>query len=73
MNVLIRKLEEAENPLHPNNIEVGFEKIGKFVENPEIGKGFFVGYNWVTSRVTEIISENKFRTLNSIYEWKLIS
>lgn len=86
IQIRIKKLEEVENPRHPNNIEVGFEKIGScpdvFVWNgsvfgePIIGNRFFVDYDrgqtWSTSKVVEIISPNRFRTLNSIYEWEKI-
>ncbi|MCG9971019.1 hypothetical protein [Christiangramia crocea] len=75
--IKIKKLKEAESPLHPNNIEEGFEKIGQIPDNyfryPTVGERFWISLSWSTSGVQEIIDENTFKTYNSIYHWEIIS
>lgn len=78
MKIRIKKLQEVENPRHPFNIEVGFEKVfetkSEFIfHKPAIGFRFYPCYWWSTSMVTEIIDEKTFKTLNSIYEWEVIN
>lgn len=68
--VKLTKLKESDNPRHANNIEVGFEKTGKFIAPPQVGKPFWIDTYWATSNVTEIIDEKTFRTLNSIYTYE---
>ncbi len=68
IKVKLTKLKEADNPLHPNDIEVGYEKHGIMYEEPVVGQHFNLFPNWRTSRVQEIIDENTFRTFNSIYK-----
>lgn len=70
--VRITKLKEVENPRHPNNIPEGFEKEGPMIVPPEVGERFYVG-SLSTSPVQEILSGSTFRTLNSVYEWKVIN
>ena len=72
MEIKLEKLKELPDAKHPNNIEVGFIKTGNFVAEPEVGKAFYIGWNWRTSLVTEIIDANTFRTLNSIYVWSAL-
>lgn len=72
MKIRLTKIAEVENPMHPLNIEVGYVKDGYFIKPPVIGERFWVGYSWSTSVVTEIINDNTFRTLNSIYQWEEI-
>lgn len=72
MRMQIKKIKETENPLHPNNIEEGFVRQGFFVEKPKVGEPFYVGWDWRTSKVQEIIDDKTFRTFNSIYEWEEI-
>jgi len=71
--IVINKLKELPNPTHPNNIEVGYQRVGILSEanfrQPKIGERFYVDYYWSTSVVTEIIDDNTFKTLNSIYKW----
>ena len=69
--VRLTKLKEAENPTHPNNIKEGFAREGEFVESPVVGEPFYIG-NFITSKVTEILSDNTFKTLNSIYRWEVL-
>lgn len=76
MKIKITKLKEVENPRHPNNIEEGYTRVGTFINPPEIGQRFGLsgrsfGDYWSTSPVQEIIDENTFRTLNSVYRWEV--
>jgi hypothetical protein len=73
MKIKLTKLEESKNPLYPNNIEVGFEKIidlGEFKCFPEVGDRFPPISWWSTSPVQRIIDDNTFETYNSIYKWE---
>lgn len=38
---------------------------------PEVGKPFFIS-TFKTSLVQEILSDNTFRTMNSVYKWEII-
>lgn len=68
--VSIKKLSELPDAKHPNNIDVGYERQGNFIAAPEVGECFWVGHEWRTSTVVEILSEHTFKTRNSIYHWK---
>lgn len=65
------KLKELPDALYPNNIIVGYEKIGIFEGNPVVGECFYCG-NLRTSTVQKIINENTFQTFNSIYQFTFI-
>ena len=69
--VRVVKLEEREDAEVPNNKEIGYEKIGTPYGPPKVGECFLMatyrGY-WTTSIVTEILSEDTFKTKNSIYK-----
>jgi hypothetical protein len=67
--IILEKLAEAPDPKHPNNIPVGEIHEGMFRTPPTVGDAFWVGFHWRTSPVVEILSDNTFRTLNSIYKW----
>lgn len=67
--VRLTKLKELPDARHKFNIAVGFTKEGKFIKEPVLGESFYVGYGYATSTVTEIISDDVFRTRNSIYQW----
>lgn len=69
MKIKLTKLKELPDALHPNNIEEGFEKIGKMSQPPEVGHPFWID-NFRTSTVQNIIDENTFETYNSIYHWE---
>jgi len=69
--VILEKLQESDNPLVPNNIPVGDIHSGLFIGEPVVGEAFWVGNHWRTSPVVEILSENTFRTFNSIYKWTI--
>lgn len=66
--VKIVKIEERPDAKHPNNILVGFEKIGIPENFPEIGECFRLNTGWHTSVVEEIIAYDIFKTNNSIYQ-----
>jgi hypothetical protein len=74
--IKIKKLKESDNPLHPNNIAEGFEKVSQIPDNwfrpPTVGERFWTSLTWSTSGVQEIIDKNTFRTYNSIYHWEVI-
>lgn len=61
------KLNELSNAIHPFNIPEGKMWEGFWVKDPKIGEPFVVGYSVQTSPVTEIIDNQTFKTLNSIY------
>lgn len=86
VKIKLTKLSEAPDPLHPNNIKKGECRIGFIYEGqkPTVGKSFVLhsviekngtpvhpGHWFYTSEVMEIIDDNTFQTLNSIYkiEW----
>lgn len=75
MKIKITKLEERTDAEHPNNIPEGWEKIKEFPDEwfrePQIGKSFTAG-GFMSSIVQEIIDENTFKTLNSVYRWEII-
>jgi len=69
--VRIVKLSEADSPETPNNIVNGYTAEGRFYGEPQVGKQFNIG-TFETSDVVEIISDNTFRTKNSVYRWEKI-
>jgi hypothetical protein len=71
--VKLEKVTELDDAKHSNNIEIGYIKQGLFIEEPVIGKSFWVGYDWATSTVREIVDGNTFKTLSSIYKWSIIN
>ena len=78
--VTITKLKELKDAKHPNNIEVDFTTtiaVNDFMfHKPRVGESFSLRSShegFFTSKVTEIISPTKFKTLNSIYSWKVIN
>ncbi len=77
--VEVEKIGKVENPVHPES-DYGDSKqyhIGIFIKEPVVGERFITGYINLqgrginTSPVTEIVDENTFKTLNSIYKWKV--
>jgi hypothetical protein len=79
--VKITKLEELPEAQHPLNISVGRILYGLFEEEPQQNFHFRLsavsnmpGQRGITtSRITEIIDDNHFKTLNSLYKWEFIS
>lgn len=80
MNVYIKKIQELEDAEHPNNIPVKNERTitdihPDYFKEPTIGESFSLnGLNrwFITSTVTQILCSNTFKTLNSVYEWKIL-
>ena len=72
MQVKLVKLQSLLKFAHPNGIEEGHVEEGEFRGSPVPGYPFWVGHFWSTTKVTKVLSDNTFRTLNSIYRWELI-
>lgn len=70
--VKLTKLRDSDDPLFPKHIPAGYVKEGAFCEAPKVGECFCVGGSWSTSVVQEILSEDTFRTFNSIYKWEMV-
>ena len=70
----ITKLSENRDAEVKGNIPKGHIMTGFIYKDtflgPVVGETFAT-MGFYTSIVTKIISKNKFRTLNSIYEWEL--
>lgn len=66
--IKLTKLKEVDKPVHPDNIKVGREVQGAMLNKPRIGHRFYVGVSWSTSPVQDVLDENTFKTLNSIYK-----
>lgn len=75
MKVELIKLSELENAEYPNNIPTGYVTVRSinddYFKEPAVGERFDIG-SFSTSPVQEIINENTFKTVNSIYHWKVI-
>jgi len=75
MKIKIRKLKELEDAMHPNNFEEGYETTREMPDDmfraPVVGQRFYCGTFW-TSAVQEIVSEDTFKTHNSIYKWEIL-
>jgi hypothetical protein len=72
IKVRVTKVADSPQTQSTNNLKVGFVKEGKFWKKPKKGKVFDVGLGFHTSVVVEIISEDTFRTVNSIYHWEMM-
>lgn len=79
--VRLTKLGDGEKPKyapnHPRHIKPGFVVEGIMLRPVAVGESFYVDYptaknHFHTSVVEEILSENTFRTMNSIYKWEII-
>jgi hypothetical protein len=67
-SIKLLKLAEVPDPAVPNNIPEGFILEGIWDgDQPMIGEPFLTS-TFITSVVTEVISEKLFRTCNSIYQ-----
>jgi hypothetical protein len=71
-NIKLTKVKEMEDAYAPHNIEVGREVTGAFIIPPTVGEAFWVGNHWRTSTVKEVLPEQTFRTLNSVYKYEFI-
>lgn len=65
---IVKLSDDKFDGMHPNGIDEGYVKSGKAFKMPTVGERFFIGYNWATSEVTEIVDEVTFKTLNSTYK-----
>lgn len=71
MKVTLTKIGDNESAPNPNPRENGKTWEGAFRELPQVGKHFWVGVGYKTSKVQEILPDNKFRTYNSIYQYQI--
>ena len=78
--IKLTKLSELEDAYHPNNIEEGFSIEGRFIHKPIVGNSFYLAVEnavagmivhsaFRTSMVKEILDDNTFKTMNSVYSW----
>lgn len=70
--IKLTKIKELEDAVVPGNIDEGFEKIGILLSEPVKGECFWVGTSFRTSLVTEVLENNTFKTMNSIYKYEFI-
>jgi hypothetical protein len=74
-NVRLTKIEELPDAKHPNNKEIGYSKEGEIYNPLKVGERFILRLKptdawsnyWATSKVTEIVDDHTFKTLNSMY------
>ena len=71
--ILIKKSDDVFGGFHPNGIDQGYSIVGNYNNLPTVGERFtltnrFNGRYLHTSIVTEIISDELFKTENSTYE-----
>lgn len=79
--ICLTKVSELKDALHPNNIAEGWLRIG-YIKNEPIVFERFKCYPtddvmtsetvFSTSAVQEILPDNHFKTLSSIYKWEEI-
>jgi hypothetical protein len=72
MKIKVTKISDCENPEHPDHIPPNYVRVGTLVEAPEVGKPFWLGFDWRTSPVTKVVDKRTFETMNSIYKWEEI-
>jgi hypothetical protein len=88
IKVKLTKVEERSDAEVPNNIGIGEYRIGYIRESlvkPIIGMRYGLesvieingervhpGHYFVTSFITEIIDDNNFKTLNSVYKLEIL-
>ena len=79
--IRLTKIKEGKNPKyasgHPRHIKVGSVAEGLMLRPVTVGESFYVDppkskKHFHTSVVQEILSENTFRTMNSIYKWERV-
>lgn len=66
--ITLTKLKELEDAKYPHNIPEGHVIRGWLMKEPEIGKRFPVNSFCSTSSITELLENDTFKTLNSIYQ-----
>jgi hypothetical protein len=71
--ILLTKVESFLTNPHPNGYEKGYQRTGYMFNRPKIGERFEIvgpGFSALsTSPVTDILSSNSFKTMNSIYSF----
>lgn len=81
MRVKVKKIEHYNLETKPTKYHIAgvFEGdvfVGDVDESsfiaPTVGKRFELRGHLITSPVTAIISATKFRTMNSVYYWKIL-
>lgn len=79
--VRLTKIGEGVSPKypvgHPRHIPSNTVAEGKMLRPVAVGQSFYVNHidsphHFHTSVVQEILSDNTFRTMNSIYKWEII-
>ena len=74
VDIFLNKLKTLDDALYPN--DTGERNRGlstvpiDHYDKPTVGELFYTG-NMRTSTVVEILSESKFRTINSVYSWSV--
>ena len=71
VKILLQKIDYTTFENHPNGYDVGTSIEGDMSSFPEVGKVFWCG-DIHTSRVTEIINDSTFKTLNSVYKFTIL-
>ena len=66
--ITLTKISELEDAKHPHNIPEGHKVRGWLINEPIVGDRFQVNYTWSTSPVTELLENDTFKTLNSLYK-----
>lgn len=67
IRITLVKLGDCENPHLAHHIPAGHQVEGWLLNEPELGKAFWVNAAWRTSLVTEVIDQDNFKTMNSVY------
>lgn len=63
------KLTRISGEQSKNLIPIGSIVVGDCYDRPTVGEPFYVGM-WATTKVTEVLSEDTFKTSNSVYKWE---
>ena len=70
--IKLYKVSEVDQPVVPNNMPVGYERIGLMTELPKVGESFCLPPMFYTSTVLEIVDAETFKTKNSIYKIEIL-
>jgi hypothetical protein len=69
--ISVTKVGESPHPKFKSFFDMGETKRGPFKSFPKVGEPFVISSRYTTSDVVEILDENTFMTLNSIYKYKI--
>lgn len=69
--IAVTKIADVEEPKYESKFLVGETKRGYFTKLPEVGEPFMISERYTTSDVVELLSEDSFRTLNSIFKFRI--